>query len=186
MHGLRRELMLSQVAALGLPCTTLELPESPDMKEYEAEMNRVMSSFKNDGFSVSAFGDIFLEDLRRYREEKLAAAGFAAVFPLWKRDTRELMHEFIDLGFRAVVVCVNLRHLGEDFAGRELDRSFLADLPTNVDPCGENGEFHTFCYAGPIFQKSIDFVRGEIVIREYPSPQDSGKYRFAFQDLKAQ
>jgi uncharacterized protein (TIGR00290 family) len=148
-------------------------------------MRKITNGLQADGFTVAAFGDIFLEDLRRYREEKLASVGLTAVFPLWKRDTRELMHEFIDLGFRAIVVCVSLKNLDASFVGRELSREFLRDLPTAVDPCGENGEFHTFCFAGPIFRQPIAFQVGEVAIRNYPSPDGGAAYEFAFQDLIA-
>jgi len=185
MHGLRREFMLAQAEAIGLPLRTIELPEQPDMQLYEGKMGEAVSALKTDGFSHAAFGDIFLEDLRRYREEKLATLGLKAVFPLWKRDTRDLMHEFIDLGFKAVVVCVNTDSLDASFAGRLLDESFLADLPAGVDPCGENGEFHTFCFAGPVFRHEIPFTLGEKVLREYPAPAGGGKKHsgFCFCDL---
>ncbi len=185
MHGLRREFMLAQAEAIGLPLRTIELPEQPDMQLYENKMSEAVSSLKTDGFSHAAFGDIFLEALRRYREEKLATLGLKAVFPLWKRDTRDLMHEFIDLGFKAVVVCVNTDSLDASFAGRLLDESFLADLPAGVDPCGENGEFHTFCFGGPVFRHEIPFTLGEKVLREYPAPAGGGKKHsgFCFCDL---
>lgn len=185
MHGLRRELMEKQAAATGLPVTTIELSEMPEMAEYEEKIGKAVNDFKTQAFDCSAFGDIFLEDLRRYREDKLAAAGLKAVFPLWKRDTRELMHEFLDLGFKAITVSVNAEKLGEEFVGRELDASFLADLPNDVDPCGENGEFHTFCFAGPVFTNSIPFSVGEKVFREYNSPSAADKKAgYWFCDLK--
>lgn len=194
MHGLRRSLLERQIAALGLPASTLELPEQPDMAEYENTMRQAVADLHSEGFRAAAFGDIFLEDLRRYREEKLASLGIAAVFPIWKRNTRELIEEFIALGFKAVVVCVNLGVLNASFAGRELDAAFVADLPGNVDPCGENGEFHTFCYAGPVFKEEIRFERGEKVFREYGSTgqfatqtagltTSSSDHRFCFADL---
>jgi uncharacterized protein (TIGR00290 family) len=172
MHGLRRELLERQVRALGIPATTVEMPESPDMTTYEQLMSTAVTQLKNDGFTCAAFGDIFLEDLRIYRETKLAELGIEAAFPLWKRNTADLVREFIDLGFRAVVVCVDARHLDGSFAGRELDHAFLGDLPPGVDPCGENGEFHTFCFAGPIFSENIDFDLGEKVHRTYTSPNN--------------
>lgn len=185
MHGLRRELMEKQVAATGLPVATIELSEMPSMAEYDEKIGKAVNSLKAQGFECSAFGDIFLEDLRRYREEKLAAAGLKAVFPLWKRDTGELMREFLSLGFKAITVSVNAGKLGEEFVGRELDEAFLADLPAGVDPCGENGEFHTFCYAGPVFQDEIRFELGEKVFREYKSPSNPEKNAgFWFCDLK--
>ncbi len=170
MHGLRRALLLKQVEAIGLPVTTIELPEQPTMEIYNAEMGRLVALLKSQGYSHCGFGDIFLEDLRSYREEKLAPHGIRCSFPLWKRDTRELIQEFLQLGFKAVVVCINAQLLDESFVGREIDSGFIEDLPPNVDPCGENGEFHTFCYDGPIFSNPVKFTLGEKVYREYKNP----------------
>ena len=180
MHGLRREFMLAQAGALGLPLMTIELPEQPDMALYESKMGEAVSSLKAAGYTHAVFGDIFLEDLRRYREQKLATLGLGAVFPLWQRDTSELMREFIALGFKAIVVCVNTDVLDASFAGRLIDESFLAELPPAVDPCGENGEFHTFCFAGPIFRHEIAFKLGEKVLREYPAPAGGGSRHAGF------
>ena len=125
------------------------------------------------GNTHSIFGDIFLEDLKAYREEQLEKAGLKAVFPLWKRNTLELIHSFIDHGFKAITVCVNAKHLDKSFVGRLIDKQFIDDLPEDVDPCGENGEFHTFVYDGPIFKTPIDFSIGEKVLRGYePSESD--------------
>jgi uncharacterized protein (TIGR00290 family) len=172
-HGVRVELLERQAAALGLPLDLVWLPDFPGMVEYEAQMAEAVARQRAAGRTHAVFGDIFLEDLRVYREQKLATAGIEAVFPIWKRDTRELLEEFIAEGFRAVVVCVNEAKLDRSFAGRELDAAFLADLPADVDPCGENGEYHTFCYAGPIFTAPLCFRSGEVVHRTYtPRPQD--------------
>jgi uncharacterized protein (TIGR00290 family) len=172
-HGVRVELLEQQAAALGLPLDVVWLPDFPGMVEYEAQMAVAVARQRAAGRTHAVFGDIFLEDLRVYREQKLATAGIEAVFPIWKRDTRELLEEFIAEGFRAVVVCVNEAKLDRSFAGRELDAAFLTDLPAGVDPCGENGEYHTFCYAGPIFTAPLRFHRGEVVRRTYtPRPQD--------------
>lgn len=167
MHGIRRELLNLQIAELGLPVITIELPEMVVMEEYERRMFSVTKELKTNGFECAAFGDIYLEELRKYREEKLALQGIGTCFPLWKRDTRELIREFINLGFKAITVSVSAEKLGEEFIGRVLDEAFLADLPAGVDPCGENGEFHTFCFAGPIFKNEIRFEIGERVFREY-------------------
>lgn len=184
MHGLRRALMERQIQGIGLPYGTIELPEQPDMAAYESRMKNVVAGLKQNGFGYAAFGDIFLEDLRAYREKQLAAFDIKAVFPLWKKDTRELMHEFLDLGFRAVVVCVDARLLDVSFCGRIIDKKFIEDLPPNVDPCGENGEFHTFCFDGPIFKNAIPFEIGEKVYRTYPAPSDKEKEMgFWFCDL---
>lgn len=184
MHGVRRTLIESQAAALRLPLTTVELDTDSAMGTYENKMTTAMQQFTAAGFQASAFGDIFLEDLRRYREEKLNAVGLTAVFPLWQRNTVKLIREFIALDFKAIVVCVNTKFLDQSFAGRVIDADFLRDLPAGVDPCGENGEFHTFCYAGPIFRETIKFSLGERVTRFYKAPADSeGDYEFCFCDL---
>lgn len=186
MHGVRSELLLTQAESLGIPVKPVQLPVSSDMLAYESAMNTAISELKSKGISDCLFGDIFLEDLRTYREERLREVSISAHFPLWKRDTRELVHEFIELGFKTIVVCVDSSKLDESFAGRVIDRQFLADLPVEVDPCGENGEFHTFVFDGPIFQKPIGFRIGEKVLKTYTSQNAEGEtmeYGFWFQDL---
>jgi uncharacterized protein (TIGR00290 family) len=170
MHGLRRSLMEQQVEAIGIPHTTIELPQEPTMDEYESKMKTVIAELKSEQFTTAAFGDIFLEDLKAYREKQLATVGIDTVFPIWKRETKELLHEFLDLGFKTIVVCTKSELLDESFAGRIIDHDFIKDLPSNVDPCGENGEFHTFCFDGPIFKKPISFELGEKTYREYENP----------------
>lgn len=172
MHGVRTALLDKQAELLGLPVQKLLLQEQPTMTEYNEAMTALMSNLKQEGFTHSIFGDIFLEDLRKYREDKLAEQDFSAYFPLWKRDTTELVHEFLDLGFKTITVCVKSELLDESFAGRVIDKDFLKDLPANVDPCGENGEFHTFVFDGPIFKKPIPFTVGEKVFREYKAPEN--------------
>ncbi len=167
MHGLRRELLQRQAEAIGLPLTCVEVPSSPSNDQYENRMAQETAALKKAGYGTAAFGDIFLEDLRRYREENLAAVGIKTVFPLWKSDTAELMREFLALGFKAITVCVQNGLLNASFAGRLLDESFIADLPAAVDVCGENGEFHTFCFDGPVFKHPVAFTKGETVYREY-------------------
>lgn len=185
MHGLRRSLLKAQIDALGIPCDTIELPENPDMEAYAQLMREGVEKLKTLNYSRAGFGDIFLEDLRQYRENQLAELNITCVFPLWKRNTTELMEEFVDLGFKAIVVCVNARLLDESFVGRELDASFIRDLPADVDPCGENGEFHTFCYDGPIFRHPVSFEIGEKTYREYPAPDSKDKpFGYWFCDLK--
>lgn len=184
MHGLRRELMERQIQNIGLPYGTIELPEQPDMAEYETRMKAVVSDLKNNGFEYTAFGDIFLEDLRAYREKQLSPFGIKTVFPLWKNDTRKLMYEFLESGFRAIVICIDADLLDVSFCGRIIDENFINDLPPNVDPCGENGEFHTFCFDGPIFKNPIPFEVGEKVYRTYPAPSAKEKEMgFWFCDL---
>jgi uncharacterized protein (TIGR00290 family) len=173
MHGVRRSLLEAQAKAIGLPLDTIELSEQPSMKDYENAVITKLTTLKEEGFTNALFGDIFLEDLKQYRETQLATMGFKAIFPLWKQNTVQLMHEFIDLGFKTIVVCTKAEVLDESFAGRIIDRDFLEDIPPHVDPCGENGEFHTFVYDGPIFQNPVEFTIGEKVFREYIAPKDS-------------
>nr|WP_294861338.1 diphthine--ammonia ligase [uncultured Fluviicola sp.] len=186
MHGVRRELLLAQAESLGIPAKAVELPSSSDMQAYETVMNTAIQELKAEEIRDCVFGDIFLEDLRTYREQKLEEVSISAHFPLWKEDTSKLVNEFIDLGFKTVVVCVDSSKLGEEFVGRVIDRQFLADLPQNVDPCGENGEFHTFVFDGPIFSKPVEFQLGEKVLKTYESKNQDGEpisYGFWFQDL---
>ncbi|MDO6760045.1 diphthine--ammonia ligase [Tamlana sp. 2_MG-2023] len=171
MHGLRKELLTAQTDAINIPARLIELPEMPSMEVYEEKMLDMVTRLKNEGFTHSAFGDIFLEDLRVYREKQLAKQGFTAVFPIWKRDTKTLLNEFLDLGFKTIIVCANSKYFGEDFVGTVIDKNFIENLPKGVDPCGENGEFHTFCFDGPIFKNPIEFTIGEKVLREYKKPK---------------
>lgn len=174
MHGVRVELLEAQSQSIGIPLKIMQIPEMPTMEVYEKVMTETLTELKNEGITHSVFGDIFLEDLRKYREEQLAKLDFKGVFPIWKIPTKELIQEFISLGFKTIVVCVNERYLDKSFVGRIIDQNFINDLPENVDVCGENGEFHTFTFDGPIFSKPIDFEIGEIVYRKYESPkQDS-------------
>lgn len=181
MHGLSRELLQQQTEAIGIPCGTIELPELPSNAEYEALMRTKVAELKASGFTHAAFGDILLEDLRTYREQQLQQLNIQTVFPLWKQDTVQLMDTFIDKGFKAIVVCVNAALLDSSFAGRMLDRDFFRDLPETVDTCGENGEFHTFCFDGPIFKQPVQFRLGETVYKEYES--GGLKSGFWFSDL---
>ena len=178
MHGVREELITQQAACIGLPLQKLILPDQPSMEDYERVMSTAMTDLNAKGFTHSFFGDIFLEDLRVYREQSLQATGIKSEFPLWKKDTTALMHEFIDLGFKSIVVCTKANLLDESFTGRLIDHDFLKDLPTNIDPCGENGEFHTFVYDGPIFKKPVSFNIGEKVLREYKAPRDASQQCF--------
>jgi uncharacterized protein (TIGR00290 family) len=166
MHGVRFELLERQAAAIGLPLEVVYIGKGADNAEYEAAMAERLGYHKEQGVSVVAFGDIFLEDLRRYREANLGRLGLKGVFPIWGRDTHELAASFLALGFKAVLTCVDTRVLGAAFAGREYDARLLAELPGGVDPCGENGEFHTFVYNGPLFREPVAWRRGEVVLRE--------------------
>lgn len=166
MHGVREELLELQAAALGLPLEKVYINKSSDNKEYEFRMKDVLMRYKKLGIEAVAFGDIFLEDLKKYREERLKEVGLEGIFPIWKRDTRELAGAFVDLGFKAVITCVDSKVLDKRFSGRLFDRQFLSDLPSSVDPCGENGEFHSFVYDGPIFDNPIRYKIGEKILRE--------------------
>lgn len=171
MHGVRVELLEQQAQSIVLPLEIMQIPEMPTMEVYEDVMRETLATLKNQGVTHSIFGDIFLEDLRKYREDQLAEIGFTSVFPLWKIPTQELIQEFMGLGFKTIVVCVNERFLDKSFVGRVIDQNFVNDLPENVDVCGENGEFHTFTFDGPIFSKPIVFEIGEIVYRKYEKPE---------------
>jgi len=173
MHGVRKELLLKQAEKLGLPIEISELSAETSMEDYNRKMKAATDSLISEGFTHSVFGDIFLEDLKNYREEQLDSVGLKAVIPLWKKDTKELITEFIDLGFEAIVVCTNSKYLDDSFCGRTIDHQFVKDLPGNVDPCGENGEFHTFVFDGPVFKSPVKFKIGEKVNRSYKPAKDN-------------
>jgi uncharacterized protein (TIGR00290 family) len=166
MHGVRTALLDQQSRALDLPLEKVFISRNASNLDYEEHLRVILERLREGGVSSVAFGDIFLEDLRKYREENLTKIGMEGVFPLWKRDSAELAHAFMDMGFEAVVTCVDSRVLDARFVGREFDRQFLAELPTAVDPCGENGEFHSFAHNGPIFHETITYEKGEIVLRD--------------------
>ena len=166
MHSTRRALLEAQARAAGLPLVTVPLPWPCSNQDYEARMRDACDAAVHAGVEIVAFGDLFLEDVRRYREEHLAGTGLHPVFPLWGQDTRRLAEEMIDGGLRARLVCVDPRKLPPEFAGREFDAALLRDLPPGVDPCGENGEFHTCVYAGPMFREPIPIESGEVVERD--------------------
>jgi uncharacterized protein (TIGR00290 family) len=170
MHGVRRSLLEAQAASIGLPLYTMGLPEQPGMEIFEEETEKHIRFLKSLGYTEAVFGDIFLEDLKLYREKQLQPFGIQCSFPLWKKDCAALMKEFFELGFKAIVVCINETQLDKSFCGRMLDESFVNDLPAEVDICGENGEYHSFVFDGPMFAQPVTFSKGEIVIRSYPSP----------------
>jgi len=188
MHGVRVSLLEKQAESLGLPLIKMELPAEPSMEEYREIMRQTMNEIKSTGVTHSVFGDIFLEDLRKYREDQLKTVGMKGVFPLWRDNTSDLIREFLDSGFQTIVTCVNETYLDKSFAGRVIDQDFIKDLPENVDPCGENGEFHTFTFNGPIFKSPVKFEVGEMVKKTYPKPKseengEDGEYVFWFCDL---
>jgi uncharacterized protein (TIGR00290 family) len=166
MHGVRRELLQRQAESIGLPLHEVRIPPQCVNPIYEARMEEALLAHYDRGVRKVAFGDIFLEDLRAYRETNLARAGMTALFPIWKRDTRELIRFFHAQRFRAIAACVDTKVLDPSFAGRELDECFFRDLPPSADPCGENGEFHTFVFDGPVFHSPIPVRTGEVVNRD--------------------
>lgn len=174
LQGIRRRVLEAQGAAIGLPLHVVELPDPCPNEAYEAAMRTALAGYWERGVRACAFGDIFLEEVRRYREERLIGGGWSAVFPLWGEEPSALAQEFLSLGFRAIVTCVDTAQLDASFVGRDFDVRFLCDLPSGVDPCGENGEFHTCVVDGPLFRAPLALRKGEVVLREE---------RFAFCDL---
>ena len=166
MHGVRESLLDAQVQRIGLPCTKVGIPSPCPNEVYEREMARVLEHARAEGVSHVVFGDLFLPDIRAYREEKLAGVGMTAVFPLWHRETGALAREMMAAGIRATTTCVDPRTLPASFVGRSFDPAFLAELPEGVDPCGENGEFHTFVTDAPVLDHPIPIRCGEVVERD--------------------
>ncbi|MVN78554.1 ATP-binding protein [Hymenobacter sp. HMF4947] len=177
MHGVRIELLEAQAQRLGLPLTQLLLPEMPSMADYDHALLTTLTELRQQGATHVIYGDIFLEDLRAYREQQLARVPLHGVFPLWQMASGAILREFLDEGFQAIIVCVNDRYLDASFCGRLLDRDFLRDLPPGVDPCGENGEYHSFVFDAPYFSQPIAFTKGELVRRTYAPPAGSATDR---------
>lgn len=165
MHGVRRELLQRQADAIGLPLHEVFIPAACANADYDAALGKAIGGFRKQGVGTIAFGDLFLADIRAYRDLLVAKFGMSAIYPVWGRDTREFVGEFMDRGFRAITTCVDLKVLDESFAGRIIDDAFLADLPKGVDACGENGEFHSFVFDGPLLKRPIGFTVGERVTR---------------------
>lgn len=166
MHAVRHELLAAQARAVGLPLTVVKLPSPCSNATYDAAMQRAMTRARAEGVEAVAFGDLFLEEVRRYREERLARVGMRGLFPLWGRPTRALAEEMIAAGLRARLTCVDPRAIPASFAGREFDLSLLSELPAHADPCGENGEFHSFAWDGPMLLRPIGIQTGEVVLRD--------------------
>ncbi len=173
MHGVRTELLERQAERIGLPLIRIALPSSPELAAYEEVMKENLQAVQWRGITAAIFGDLFLEDIRAYREKKLSEIDMEAVFPLWGTPTQKIIRDFLRLGFRAITSCVQDACLHQSFVGRLIDEQFLNDLPATVDPCGENGEYHSFVFDGPIFTSSIRFKKGEIVYRQFPAPKQS-------------
>jgi len=179
MHGVRRVLLEQQAESIGVPLEKVLISENCSNEDYESRMREVLEKYLAAGVGAVVSGDIFLEEVRRRREDNLSKVGMRAVFPLWKRDTGELAGEFIEAGFKAVITCVDSNTLCKMFAGRSFDKGFLSELPCGVDACGENGEFHSFVYDGPIFRERVSIKAGAVVLQEngfyycdlYPEPK---------------
>jgi uncharacterized protein (TIGR00290 family) len=190
MHGVREELIEAQAESIGIPLLKIYVYEA-DNAEYERQMSDTMLKIKAEGISTVAFGDIFLEDLKKYREDKMKAIGMNCIFPLWQKDTRLLVNDFIAKGFKTITCCINDGYLNENWCGRLIDKVFVNELPPTVDPCGENGEFHSFCYDAPIFKTKINVTTGEKTYKalqlkttDHPTPiKDVGTKGFWFCDL---
>jgi uncharacterized protein (TIGR00290 family) len=173
MHAVRRELVEAQALRLGLPLWSIDLPWPCPNQVYEGLMAGMLDRAREQGITAVAFGDLFLEDIRQYRERQMEGTGLSPLFPVWQIPTAELAEELLDSGVKAKVTCVDLAKLEASYSGREYDREFLRSLPSKIDPCGENGEFHTFVYEAPFFSRPIKVTLGEIVVRD----------GFAFADL---
>lgn len=171
MHGVRTELLIKQAESIGIPLYQIRLPEMPGMQEYDETMRHHLAHFKNEGITHSIFGDIFLEDLKAYRDVRLSEIGLQGIYPLWKRDTGELINEFLHLGFGTVIACTQERL--ERIVGKEISPELIDALPDDVDVCGENGEFHTFTFKGPIFKGPIAYKTGVKIFKEYKAPQNA-------------
>lgn len=166
MHGVRRKLLEKQAKSIRMPLRVIRLPKDVSMEKYESIMRQEMNRFKSKDINNVIFGDIFLEDVRKYRETNLSKIGMNALFPLWDKSSQVLAKEFLDLGFKAIITCVDSTYLDGSFIGRMFNEQFLSSIPSNVDPCGENGEFHTFVFDGPIFSRMVQFKKAEIMFRD--------------------
>lgn len=162
VHRVRTSFVQMQAAALGLDIQFAELPPKPTNSEYEARLTAMLASLQTQNIHHVVYGDLFLQEIRQYRDDYLRHLGIVGVYPLWESDTHTLIREFIDAGFKAVITCVDLTQVNGSFVGRTIDHTLLDNLPASVDPCGENGEFHTFVYDGPLFKRSIPFVLGNV------------------------
>ena len=185
MHGVRKELLEEQAKSIGIPLYIIEVPKELTMEKYDTLMKEELIFLKRKHhISHAIFGDIFLEDLKKYREERLGKLGLTAVFPLWGQDTLTTVNEFISLGFKAITVCIDAQKMNDSLVGRIINEEFIKELPDDVDPCGENGEFHSFVFDGPVFNETIQFNLGEKVKRKYSSDNPDWNKSFCFCDLE--
>ena len=187
MHGVKEKLLDQQARQLGIPIKKIFLPEDASMEDYNQIYTGVLNELKSEGFTTAYFGDIYLEDLRKYREAKLAEVGISTEFPIWGIPTNELAISFLDEGFQTKIVAINSEKLDKSFVGLDFSKDFLEKLPNDVDPCGENGEFHSFCFEGPIYSKPISIQVDEIIERTYDLDKEKGlksTYYFAELNLK--
>ncbi len=166
MNNVKVELLERQAQSMGLSIEKVFVSEKDSQKDYKSQMRKVLRRYLSKGVRTVVFGDIFLEDLRRQRQNNLAKLKMKAIFPLWKKDTNRLARTIIRLGFKTIITCTDRSILSGNFTGREFDESFLSELPSNIDACGENGEFHTFVYDGPIFHKKVHFTKGKVIIKD--------------------
>ena len=166
MHGVRRVLLERQAASLGVQLHQVLISKGANNEEYEMEMAQAFSEYQQNGIDSVVFGDLFLEEIRAYRDQFLTKYRMKGLYPIWRRNTTDLIKEFIELGFKAVLSCVDSKTLDKSFAGKTIDEDFLNSLPAIIDPCGENGEFHTFVYDGPSFAQPVKFAIGETVSRD--------------------
>jgi uncharacterized protein (TIGR00290 family) len=193
MHGVREELIQAQADSIGIPLLKVYVYEASNV-EYEKQMNETLLKVKADGIDTVLYGDIFLEDLRQYRENKMAQLGMQCIFPIWKTNTRWMLNDFVEKGFKTYLCCINDGYLDENWCGRLIDHDFINELPATVDPCGENGEFHSFCFEGPVFKKQMSISVGEKTYKalelktsDHPTPiKDVGTKGFWFVDLLLQ
>jgi len=183
MHGVSVELLKKQAKAIGLPLHILSLPETCTMDDYEKIMGDFMVAMKKDGVEGVVFGDIFLEDIRAYREKQMKGIGIIPIFPLWGLKSHDVAIEFFTNHFKSIITCIDGELLDESFVGQNYTSAYLEKLPGGVDPCGENGEFHSFVFAGPIFQKELEVKVVNTICREYPNPQGGNPKTFWFADI---
>jgi uncharacterized protein (TIGR00290 family) len=185
MHGVKEDLLDAQARSIGIPLKKMYLPENASMETYNELYRKALYELKEEGFETAYFGDIYLEDLKKYREDKLSEVGFKAEFPLWKIPTEQISKDFIHLGFQTKIVAINGEKLDKSFVGRDYTKGFIADLPQEIDVCGENGEFHSFCFAGPIYKDTIHIKVGEVIEKTYDLDKEKGlKSSYYFAELE--